>query len=115
MTREEKIEKEVYRVSNNGDETREEEIEKEAYRVSNNGDKYTSFIQGAKWADSNPQENLIDIEKACNWLKDRISIPYEGNYNENGEPFAGDYIKFAMERLKRAEEFCKEFKNAMKQ
>lgn len=61
------------------------------------------FIEGAKWADSNPQENLIDIEKACNWLKDRISVPYEVNTNENGEPFAGDYIKWAMERLKRAE------------
>lgn len=78
-------------------------------------DRNKAFEEGAKWADSNPKENLIDIEKACNWLKDRISIPYEVNTNENGEPFAGDYITFAKERLKMAEEFCKEFKNAMKQ
>lgn len=42
--------------------TREEEIEKEAYRVSNNGDEYSSFIQGAKWADKTM------IEKARKWL-----------------------------------------------
>lgn len=78
-------------------------------------DRTNGFIEGAKWADSNPQENLIDIEKACNWLKNRISIPYEGNTNENGEPFAGDYIKFAMERLKKAEEFCENFKKAMEE
>lgn len=42
--------------------TREEEIEKEAYRVSNNGDEYTSFIQGAEWADKTM------IEKARKWL-----------------------------------------------
>lgn len=99
--------------------TREEEIRNKAVNEQNtlmeSMDWRAGFISGSKWADSNPQENLIDIEKACNWLKDRISIPYEGNTNENGEPFAGDYIKFAMERLKRAEEFCKEFKNAMKE
>ena len=30
--------------------TREEEIEKEAHRISQNGDEYHSFIQGAEWA-----------------------------------------------------------------
>lgn len=56
------------------------------------------------------------IDKACNWLKDRISIPYEGNYNEDGEQvIAGDYINFAIERLKIAEEFCKGFKKAMEE
>lgn len=34
--------------------TREEQIEKEANRVSHNGDEYTSFIQGAEWADNHP-------------------------------------------------------------
>ena len=42
--------------------TREEQIENEAYRVSNNTDEFQSFIQGAKWAD----ETMI--EKACEWL-----------------------------------------------
>lgn len=48
--------------------TRQEEIEKEAYRVSNNGDEYTSFIQGAEWADKTM------IEKACKWLKENIDL-----------------------------------------
>ena len=47
---------------------RQEEIEKEAYRVSNNGDEYTSFIQGAEWADKTM------IEKACKWLKENIDL-----------------------------------------
>lgn len=42
--------------------TREEQIENEAYRVSNNGDEFSSFIQGAEWAD----ETMID--KVCKWL-----------------------------------------------
>ena len=46
--------------------TREEEIETEAYRVSNNGDEYTSFIQGAEWADKTM------IEKACKCYCDDI-------------------------------------------
>ena len=41
---------------------RVDEIEKEAHRVSRNGDEFSSFIQGAKWADKTM------IEKACNWL-----------------------------------------------
>lgn len=42
--------------------TREEQIENEAYRVSNNTDEFNSFIQGAEWAD----ETMID--KVCKWL-----------------------------------------------
>lgn len=48
--------------------TRQEQIEKEAHRVSNNGDEYTSFIQGAEWADKTM------IEKACKWLKENIDL-----------------------------------------
>lgn len=39
--------------------TREEEIEKEAHRISQNGDEYQSFIQGAEWADENPDSKHI--------------------------------------------------------
>jgi hypothetical protein len=53
--------------------TREEEIEKEAYRVSDNGDEFSSFILGAEWAD----ETMID--KACEWLcMNMTSIEYFG-------------------------------------
>lgn len=43
--------------------TREQQIENEAYRVSNNSDEFNSFIQGAEWAD----ETMI--KKACEWLQ----------------------------------------------
>lgn len=53
--------------------TREEEIEKEAHRVSDNGDEFSSFILGAEWAD----ETMID--KACEWLcMNMTSIEYFG-------------------------------------
>lgn len=95
--------------------TRETEIEQQTfvyYETCSDEDiaKSKGFIDGAKWAD----KTIID--KACNWLKDRISIPYEGNYNEDGEqPIASDYINFAIERLKKAEEFCKGFKKAVEE
>ena len=43
--------------------TREQQIENEAYRVSNNSDEFNSFIQGAEWAD----ETML--EKVCEWLE----------------------------------------------
>lgn len=53
--------------------TREEEIEKEAHRVSDNGDEFSSFILGAEWAD----ETMID--KACEWLcMNMTSVEYFG-------------------------------------
>lgn len=43
--------------------TREQQIENEAYRVSNNSDEFNSFIQGAKWADETMIYNV------CEWLQ----------------------------------------------
>lgn len=42
--------------------TRDEEIEKEAHRISQNVDEYYSFIQGAEWAD----ETMLN--KVCEYL-----------------------------------------------
>ena len=42
--------------------TRDEEIEKEAHRISQNVDEYHSFIQGAEWAD----ETMLN--KVCEYL-----------------------------------------------
>ena len=39
--------------------TRDEQIEKEAHRVSYNGDEYSSFIQGAEWADEHPSVDTV--------------------------------------------------------
>lgn len=59
--------------------TRNEQIEKEAHRVSYNGDEYSSFIQGAEWADKTM------IEKACEWLiqqEEMIGISFENDFIE---------------------------------
>lgn len=36
-------------------------------------DEYTypreAFIEGAKWADEHPNENLVDINKATQWVR----------------------------------------------
>lgn len=94
--------------------SREEEVQKlidEETGIDNYGssDYQVGVCDGVRLAD----KTMID--KACNWLKDRISIPYEGNYNEDGEPIASDYINFAMERLKKAEEICNDFRKAMEE
>lgn len=86
--------------------TRAEEIEKEAHRVSHNGDEFNSFIQGAEWSDKTM------IEKACNWIKERIMIPYEGKFDGN-QPILTDYLAWCEDRLKEAERIVNEFKKAM--
>lgn len=30
-----------------------------------------AFIEGAKWADKNPKEGLVSLDKACKWLENR--------------------------------------------
>ena len=32
------------------------------------------FIDGAKWADENPKEGLVSIDKACKWFKQVLFI-----------------------------------------
>jgi len=38
-----------------------------------NGDTFMEgFEVGAQWADNFPQDNLVDINSVCNWLKDNL-------------------------------------------
>lgn len=48
-------------------------------------------------------------EKAINWLKERVNIPYDVETNEEGEPLAGSYIDYAKKRLEAANEIIDEF------
>jgi len=68
--------------------TREEQIIAKAskdseiyYKVNDNyGDCFHGgFIDGAKWADENPKQGLISIDKACEWLESAIRS-YAGYY-----------------------------------
>lgn len=56
--------------------------------------------------------NII-IDKACEWLKSRISVDAPIETNENGEPLAGSWLDVQMERVKLTEEFIADFKQAM--
>lgn len=67
----------------------------------------SGYCLGAKYADK------IIIDKACEWLKSRISVDAPIETNENGEPLAGSWLDVQMERVKFAEEFIADFKQAM--
>lgn len=66
-----------------------------------------SFIEGANWAD----KTMLD--RACEWLRFRVSVDVPIETNENGEPLADSWIKAQMERAKAAEEFITAFRQAM--
>lgn len=54
------------------------------------------------------------IEKACNWIKKHIMIPYEGKFDGN-EPLATDYLEWCKDRLEESERIVNEFKKAMEE
>lgn len=54
------------------------------------------------------------IEKAKNWFYEHTDIPQEVETNEDGEPLADSYIKYAKARLDAANEMFENFKNYMK-
>ena len=96
--------------------TRRKEIEKAATDYINSDAvspmnmllAFGDFINGAEWAD----KTMID--KACEWIKEHIDIPYEGRMID-GEPEAADYIEWAKERLKCAEEVAEAFRKSMEE
>lgn len=61
-------------------------------------------------------ETIHDIiEYACDWIRNRASVPYDGKYDSDGIPLPSDYIKWAKERLEYADEMCDDFRNYIKQ
>jgi hypothetical protein len=52
-------------------------------------------------------------EKAINWLRERVNIPYNVETNEDGEPLADSYIDYAKKRLEAANEIIEEFIKSM--
>lgn len=88
--------------------TREEEILQVANEnYSGYSERRLGFIAGANWAD----KTMLD--RACEWLKLRISVDVPIETNENGEPLADSWLNAQMERAKAAEEFIAEFRKAM--
>jgi hypothetical protein len=90
---------------------RKEEIENAAQKckwISQSLNLQSAFIEGANWAD----KTMLD--RACEWLRFRVSVDVPIETNENGEPLADSWIKAQMERAKAAEEFITAFRQAMK-
>lgn len=66
------------------------------------------FKEGAEYG-----YNLA-IERVCEYLKFFINVSDEVETNENGEPLADSFIEVNMKRIKAAEEFANNLKQAMK-
>lgn len=39
--------------------------------------KQEAFIAGAKWADDNPQKDLVNINKVIDWLRNNFTTEYD--------------------------------------
>lgn len=63
--------------------TREEqiycEIDKSKHHVDSPFDYETGFKYGVAWADKHPKEGLVSVEKACEWLEEKL-LCAEGCY-----------------------------------
>lgn len=53
------------------------------------------------------------MDKACDFLDDRIGIDQKIEVNENGEPLADSYIAYCVARKQEAERIIKLFKQYM--
>ena len=53
------------------------------------------------------------LERAEKWFIEHTNIPQEVETNEDGEPLADSYIKYAKARLEAAKEMFEDFKQAM--
>lgn len=94
--------------------SREEEIQKlidEETGIDNYGssDYQIGVCDGVRLADKTM------INKACEWLKFHISIPYEGETTENGDTPAKEYLDWAKKRLEATEKICNDFRKAMEE
>lgn len=67
------------------------------------------FIKGYEQAEKDT------IERAVEWLINRIDIPCSVVTNENGEPLADSYIDYAKKRLEAANEIVDDFRKAMEE
>lgn len=55
------------------------------------------------------------IEFACDWIRNHVSVPFDGECDDNGHPLAADYVSWAKQRLEYAEELCDEFRDYINQ
>jgi hypothetical protein len=88
--------------------TREEQIIEKAkeYYDAPNLQMRVGFIEGAKWADANPQFSKEEfVEKACEWLKENVN-----KYSYVMEVEGTKYMKVHF-----TDSLIEDFKKAMKE
>lgn len=65
---------------------REDKIKHIAESYSWTGNQFDiekAFIEGAKWADKHPKEGMVNLYKACEWLRNNIDFYVETKYDED--------------------------------
>lgn len=55
------------------------------------------------------------IEFACDWIRNRASVPFDGDCDSDGHPLPLDYINWAKQRLEYADELCDDFRDYINQ
>ena len=69
--------------------TREEEIITEFEAASNcrcTDNEKSLILAAMEWADIHPRKGLVDIDKACEWIKENIDH-YIGFYLDDGDTY----------------------------
>jgi hypothetical protein len=84
---------------------------------------FENIISGTpddRWLSKRSDDNDIEyirtdafIERAKEWFIEHINIPQDVETNEDGEPLADSYIKYAKARLDAANEMFENFKTYM--
>lgn len=73
--------------------TREEQMRKAAIRAADNSNEFFLFTRGVKWADENPKEGLVSLDKVCEHLT--YVLPHY---------VSSDYVNVIIEGLHKAME-----------
>ena len=111
MTREEEMKIAIFKENQ-----RNQAIEQAAYQNTlekNQGHYYTDwyfgFINGAQWADEHPKDNLVDIDKVCEWLEENANkfvctkpYPYNVTASNTSPLYCGYANKALVDNLKKA-------------
>ena len=82
--------------------------------TNNEGDNHYSITPTDNPVDKKHESVYINedafMKKAEQWFNEHVNIPQEVETDENGEPLADSYIKYAKARLEAAKEMFESFK-----
>lgn len=66
-----------------------------------------------KKIDEDIEDKLIEF--ACDWIRNRASVPFDGDCDSDGNPLPSDYVAWAKQRLEYADELCDDFRHYINQ